>query len=62
MVNILDLFPGDKIRLDGDVIAEVTGNPRDGIWIEARYVKVPNDPSLEGAVEMIFAEDILELA
>lgn len=61
MINILELFPGDKIRLDGDIIAEVTSNPRDGVWIQARFVKVPSDPSLEGEEEMIFAEDILEL-
>jgi hypothetical protein len=62
MVNVIELKPGDQIRLGGDVIAEVVSNPRDGIWIQARYVKVPDDPSQEGTEEMIFAEDIVDMA
>lgn len=62
MINVIDLKPGDRIRLGGGVIAEVISNPRDGIWIEARYVKVPDEPSQEGTAEMIFAEDIVAMA
>lgn len=62
MINVIELKPGDRIQLSGDVIAEVVANPRDGIWIQARYVKVPDDPSQEGAEEMIFAEDIVDLS
>jgi hypothetical protein len=62
MINVIELKPGDKIQLSGDVIAEVTSNPRDGVWIQARYVKVPDDPSQEGSEEMVFAEDIVDMA
>ncbi len=62
MINVIELQPGDKIQLSEEVIAEVTANPRDGIWIQARYIKVPEDPSQEGAEEMIFAEDIIDMA
>ncbi len=62
MINVIELEPGDKIQLDGDVIAEVVSNPRDGIWIQARYVTYPGNPSVEGTEEMIFAEDILDMA
>jgi hypothetical protein len=62
MINVIELKPGDKIQLGGNVIAEVIANPRDGIWIEARYVKVPDDPSQEGIEEMVFAEDIVDMA
>ncbi len=62
MINIIGLEPGDRIQLDGDVIAEVVSNPRDGIWIQARYVTYPGDPSVEGTEEMIFAEDIVAMA
>ena len=62
MINVIDLKPGDRIQLGGDVIAEVISNPRDGIWIEARYIKTPDDPSQEGSQEMIFAEDIVDMA
>jgi len=62
MINIIELKPGDKIQLGAGAIAEVISNPRDGIWIEARYVKVPDDPSQEGVEEMVFAEDIVDMA
>jgi hypothetical protein len=62
MINVIELKPGDKIQLGGNVIAEVIANPRDGIWIEARYVKVPDDPSQEGIEAMVFAEDIVDMA
>ena len=61
MINVMELKPGDKIRLDEDVIAEVIVNPRDGAWIRARYVTVPGDPGQEGIEEMVFAEDILDV-
>ena len=61
MINVMDLKAGDKIRLGEDVIAEVVANPRDGAWIQARYVTVPGDPGQEGTEEMIFAEDIVDL-
>lgn len=62
MINVIELQPGDKVELSGGVIAEVTANPRDGVWVQARYLTVPDDPSLEGAEEMIFAEDIVDMA
>jgi hypothetical protein len=62
MINVIDLNPGDRIQLGGGVIAEVVANPRDGVWVEARYVKVPDDPSQEGSQELIFAEDIEDMA
>jgi hypothetical protein len=62
MINVIELKPGDHIQLSGDVIAEVVANPRDEIWIRARYVKVPNGSSQEGTEEMIFAEDIVDLS
>ena len=62
MINVIDLKPGDRIQLGGDVIAEIVSNPRDGVWVEARYVNVPDDPSQEGSQEMIFAEDIVDMA
>ncbi len=62
MINVIELQPGDKIQLSGDIIAEVTSNPRDGVWIQARYLTVPDDASQEGTEEMIFAEDIVDMA
>jgi hypothetical protein len=60
MVNVMDLKPGDQVALRGDIVVEVIANPRDGIWIQARYIKVPDDPAQEGTEDMIFAEDIVD--
>lgn len=60
MVNVMDLKPGDQVMLAGDVVVEVIANPKDGIWIQARYIRVPHDPSQEGTEEMIFAEDMID--
>lgn len=62
MINVMDLEPGDKVRLSGDEIVEITANPRDGIWLQGKYIATPDNPSQEGEEEMIFAEDIVEMA
>ena len=60
MVNVMDLQPGDKIRLGGKVTAEVVSNPRDGIWIQVRYLTHPENPEQVGTEELLFAEDIVD--
>lgn len=60
MVNVMDLQPGDKIRLGGEVTAEVVANPRDGIWIQVRYLTHPENPEQVGMEELLFAEDIVD--
>lgn len=62
MLNVLDLEPGDKVRLKDDAVAEVVANPKDGVWIELRYLSVPQNPSQEGMEELVFAENLVELA
>jgi hypothetical protein len=59
LVPIQELEPGMKIRLRGDIIAEVTENPRDGMWIMVRYLETP-DGSVSGErIEMASADDVL---
>jgi hypothetical protein len=41
--------------------AEIVDNPRDGIWLFARYLSSPQDPALVGREEMIFAPDVVAL-
>ena len=60
MVNVMDLQPGDKIRLGAEVTAEVVSNPRDGIWIQVRYLTHPENPEQVGTEELLFAEDIVD--
>jgi hypothetical protein len=59
-VMLQNLAVGAKVKLKGDITAEVTGNPKDGSWIYVRYLSHPKDPSQEGAEELAFADDVLE--
>jgi hypothetical protein len=61
VINLVMLEPGDKVRLKNQAVAEVVANPKDGTWIFLRYVESPDDLSLIGSEEMVFADDILEL-
>ena len=61
VINLRLLQPGTKIGLSDGSIAEVVSNPLDGVWVFARYLSSPDDPSRVGAEEMIFAQDILEI-
>ncbi len=59
VINIMLLEPGRKIMLANGVTAEVVSNPRDGVWIFARYVSSAGDVSLVGTEEMVFAQDVV---
>ena len=60
-INIRDLAPGTSVVLAGGAEAEIIDNPRDGIWLFARYLTSPSDPTLVGQEEMIFAPDVVAL-
>src|SRR6266851_2046048 len=60
-VNSRQIAPGTKIALVDGALAEIVSNPADGVWVFARYLSSPDDPSRVGAEEMIFAQDILEI-
>src|SRR5271155_79868 len=60
-VNIRQIAPGTKIALVDGALAEVVSNPADGVWVFARYLSSPGDPSRVGGEEMIFAQDIVEI-
>jgi hypothetical protein len=62
MLNILELEPGAKVRLQDGAVAEVVANPKDGVWIELRYLNVPQNPAQEGTEELVFAESLVERA
>jgi hypothetical protein len=59
LVAIQDLEPGMKIRLRGDVLAEVSENPRDGMWIVVRYLETPAGPVSGERIELASADDVL---
>ncbi len=58
LVNARLLTPGMRIVLVDGAIAEIVSNPLDGVWVFARYLASPADPSRVGIEEMIFAQDI----
>ena len=61
IINLRLLEPGAKIGLSDGSTVEVVSNPMDGVWVFARYLSSPNDPSLEGTEDMVFAADVVEL-
>ena len=60
VVNLINLVPGEKLAVSSGAIVEVATTPKDGVWVFARYLSAPGDPSLVGTEEMFFAQDILE--
>jgi hypothetical protein len=61
LVNTRLLSPGMQIVLADGAVAEIVSNPMDGVWVFARYLSSPADPSIVGSEEMVFAQDIAEI-
>ena len=61
VVNLRLLEPGTVIGLVDGATAEVTSNPQDGVWVFVRYLSSPEDSSLEGSEDMVFAQDIVKV-
>jgi hypothetical protein len=61
IINVRQLEPGTTIGLSDGSTAEVVSNPLDGVWVFARYLSSPNDASVVGTEEMIFAQDVVEV-
>jgi hypothetical protein len=60
VINVRTLAPGTRVALADGSTVEVVSNPKDGIWVFARYLSSP-DAGLVGTEEMVFAQDIVEL-
>jgi hypothetical protein len=60
MINVLDLKSGDRLQLREHIVAEVTENMGDGMWVVVRYLDAPKlaDHSL---IELCYAQDIVEV-
>jgi hypothetical protein len=58
-VNVRDLAAGTSIVLVDGTEAEIVDNPGDGVWLFARYLSSPRDPTLVGQEEMVFAQDVV---
>jgi hypothetical protein len=60
-INVRDLVPGSSVVLPDGAVAEIVTNPGDGMWLFARYLTSPRDPTLVGQEEMVFAPDVVAL-
>ena len=60
-INVRDLAPGTSIVLVDGAEAEIVDNPGDGIWLFARYLTSPRDPTMIGQEGMIFAQEVAAL-
>lgn len=62
MINILDIKVGSKLLLREGVVAEVLENMQDGMWLQVKYLEVPNSPDEVGSIELCHAQDILKVS
>jgi hypothetical protein len=60
-VNTRTLVAGMQIVLVDGAVAEIISNPLDGVWVFARYLSSPIDPSIVDSEGMIFAQDIAKV-
>lgn len=58
IVNLITIAEGATIATVHGATAEVISNPKDGVWVVAKYLTSPDDPQLVGSEDMIFAQDI----
>ena len=61
-VPIRELNPGERIRLKGNVLAEVVDNPRDGMWIIVRLLETAAGPVTGSDPEMVMADEVIARA
>ena len=61
VINLITIQEGARIATINGATAEVVNNPKDGVWVFAKYLTSPEDPSLVGEEDMIFAQDIAEV-
>jgi hypothetical protein len=61
VINLMTLEPGMTVRVRGGATGEVISNPRDGSWVFVRFLSSPENPSLEGTEDLVFADDVLEV-
>ena len=60
MINILTIKVGDRLLLREGILAEVLENMEDGMWLQVKYLEVPNNAAEAGAVELCHAQDIVK--
>jgi hypothetical protein len=59
MIDVLAVKVGTRLKLHEGIIAEVTENMEDGMWLQVRYLEVSNTLAEIGAIELCHAQDIV---
>jgi hypothetical protein len=60
-INVRDLAVGTRLMLGTGAEVEIVSNPKDGVWLFARYLPSADDPAMVGEEEMVFAQDVVEV-
>jgi hypothetical protein len=60
-INVRTLPPGTRVVTADGAVVEVVSNPADGVWLFARVIESPGDPTRVGQEDMIFAQDVVEV-
>ena len=61
-MDLWDLKKGVKVVLEEAVFAEIVEETEDGQWVKVRYLKVPENPELEGTEDLCSSDEILNVA
>lgn len=62
MLNLLDVQPGQHVRLKSGATCEVLENIGDGIWLQLRVTSHPSEPGEVGTEDLVHCEEIVGLA
>jgi hypothetical protein len=61
MIDISGIAPGTRLRIAGDLIAQVVQNMNDGEWLRVRLVQQPETADDRAREELCHATDVLEV-
>ena len=61
MIDLMTLKPGDRLQLIKGIVAEVTENMGDGMWVEVKLIEAPDRSDEVGTTELCHAQDIVKI-
>jgi len=61
MLNLIQVTPGQRLKLRNGAICEVLENIGDGIWVQARVVDHKAEPDTVGSEDLVHCEEVVGL-
>jgi hypothetical protein len=61
MIDVSGIAPGTRLRIVGDLVAQVVKNMNDGEWLRVRLVQQPETADDGAHEELCHATDVLEV-